>query len=154
MRKARAVAVLSVAALLAVSGAALAIDAEAAIKSRQDFYKDMGKNFKGLHDALKADNPSPDELKKFAAVIGGKAGKIPALFPAGTGPESGIKTGAKPEIWQKWDEFKKDAGAFDGAAEALNAAAQAGDVATVRKAWENVGEACKTCHETFRQKEH
>ena len=89
-----------------------------------------------------------------AAVIDGKTGKIPALFPAGTGIESGIKTGAKPEIWQKWDEFQRDAGAFDGAAHALNAAAQSGDIATVRKAAQAVGEACKTCHETFRQKEH
>ena len=147
-------AVLLAAAILSVSGAALAIDADAAIKARQDFYKDLGKNFKGLHDALKADNPAPADLKPFAAVIGSKVGKIPALFPAGTGPETGIKTGAKAEIWQKWDEFQKDAGAFDGAAQALNAAAQSGDVATVRKAWEAAGEACKTCHETFRQKEH
>ena len=147
-------AVLLAAAILSVSGAALALDAPAAIKDRQDFYKDMGKNFKGLMDALKTDNPSPADLKQFSAVIGGKAGKIPALFPAGTGPEAGVKTGAKAEIWQKWDEFQKDAGAFDGAAQALNAAAQSGDVATVKKAAQAVGEACKTCHETFRQKEH
>ena len=147
-------AVLLAAVILSVSGAALAVDAEAAHKAREEFYKDMAKNFKGLNEALKSGNPDPDDLKKFSAVIGGKAGKIPALFPAGTGPESGVKTGAKAEIWQKWDEFQKDAGAFDGAAGALNAAAQSGDVATVQKATQAVGEACKTCHETFRQKEH
>lgn len=147
-------AVLLAAAIFALSGAALAVDASAAIKERQDFYKDLGKNFKGLNEALKSDSPSTDDLKKFAAAIGGKTGKIPALFPAGTGPDAGIKAGAKAEIWQKWDEFQKDAGAFDGAAQALNAAAQSGDVATVKKAAQAVGEACKTCHETFRQKEH
>jgi cytochrome c556 len=147
-------AVLLVAAILSVSGAALAIDAQAAHEAREAFYKDMGKNFKALHEALKSDNPSTDDIKKFAAVIGGKAGKIPALFPAGTGSDSGVKTGAKPEIWQKWDEFQKDAGAFDGAAQALDAAARSGDIPTVKKAFEAVGEACKTCHETFRAKDH
>lgn len=147
-------ALLFAAAILSVSGAALAVDAQAAHEQREAFYKDLGKNFKGLNEALKSDNPSIDEIKKFAAVIDGKAGKIPALFPAGTGSDSGVKTGAKPEIWQKWDEFQKDAGAFDGAAQALNAAAQSGDVATVRKAAASVGEACKTCHESFRAKEH
>src|ERR1700761_6965264 len=94
------------AALLAVSGASYAIDVESAIKTRQEFYKEMGKAFKGLTDDLKGGSPSPEELKKYAAVIDGKAGKIPALFPAGTGSDSGMKTGAKPEIWAKWDEFQ------------------------------------------------
>src|SRR5579871_2770107 len=99
------------AALLALStGAAFAIDAEPAIKARQDFYKEMGKAFKGLNDDLKSDNPSVDDLKKNASVVEAHTGKIPALFPAGTGPDAGIKTGAKAEIWQKWDEFQKDAG--------------------------------------------
>ena len=142
------------AALFAVSGASYAIDVESAIKTRQEFYKEMGKAMKGLSEDLKSGTPSLDELKKYAAVIDGKSGKIPALFPAGTGAEAGFKTGAKPEIWAKWDEFQRDAGAFDGAAHALNAAAQSGDIATVGKAAQAVGEACKTCHETFRQKEH
>ncbi len=142
------------AALLSFSGAALAIDAEAAHKAREDFYKDLGKNFKGLHDALKGDNPAPADLKQFAAGIEAHAGKIPALFPAGTGPETGVKMGAKAEIWQKWDEFQKDAANFDSAAHALNAAAQSGDVAAVQKAFGTTGDACKTCHDSFRQKEH
>lgn len=147
-------AVILAAALLAVSGASYAIDVGDAVKTRQEFYKDLGKAFKGLNEDLKGGTPSLDELKKYAATIDGKTGKIPALFPAGTGADSGVKTGAKPEIWAKWDEFQRDAGAFDGAAHALNAAAQSGDVATVQKATQAVGEACKTCHETFRQKEH
>jgi len=142
------------AALLAVSGTAFAIDVESAVKTRQDFYKETGKAFKGLLEELKSDNPNPADLQKFAAVIDAHAGKIPALFPAGTGADSGVKTGAKPEIWTKWDEFQKDASAFDGAAHALNAAAQAGDLAAIRKSAQGLGESCKSCHETFRQKEH
>jgi len=142
------------AAVFAVSGAALALDAEQAIKSRQEFYKEMGKAFKGLTDDLKAGDPSAGDMQKYTAVINGKATRLPGLFPAGTGPEAGVKTGAKPEIWQKWDEFQKDAGTFDAAVHALDAAAQSGDVAAVRKAAQGLGEACKTCHETFRQIEH
>ncbi len=149
--------VYGLAAVLAVviaSGAAFALDAPAAIKDRQDFYKDLGKSMKGLFEELKSSSPNVDEMKKFAANIDTAAPKIPTLFPAGTGPEAGVKTGAKAEIWQKPDEFKKDAADMAAAAHALNVAAQSGDIAAIKDAAGKLGETCKGCHQTFREKEH
>ena len=141
-------------AALIGSGAALAIDPAAAIKERQEFYKDLGKNTKGLSEELKKSDASVADVQKFAAAIDAAAPKIPALFPAGTGPEAGVKTAAKAEIWQKNDDFKKDADKLATAARALDAAAKTGDLAAVKAALPQVGEACKGCHEEYRTKEH
>jgi cytochrome c556 len=149
--------VYGLAAMLAVvigSGAALALDAPAAIKERQDFYKDIGKSMKGLGEELKSSSPNIADIQKYSAALDVAAPKVPSFFPAGTGPEAGVKTGAKAEIWQKPDEFKKDAADFATAAHALNVAAQAGDVGAVKDAAGKLGEACKACHQTFREKEH
>ena len=149
--------VYGLAAVLAVaigSSAAMALDAPAAIKDRQDFYKDIGKSMKGLGEELKSSSPNAAELKKFAAAIDASAPRIPALFPAGTGPEAGVKTGAKAEIWQKPDEFKKDAADMAAAAHALNMAAQTDDAGAVKDAIGKLGETCKACHQTSREKEH
>jgi cytochrome c556 len=136
------------------SGAALAIDPAAAIKERQDFYKDLGKNAKGLGEELKKPDASIADIQKFAAAIDAAAPKIPMLFPAGTGPEAGIKTAAKAEIWQKGDVFKADADKLVAAAHALDAAAKSGDLAAVKAAVPALGGACKGCHEEFRTQEH
>ena len=141
-------------AVIIGSGAALALDAPAAIKDRQDFYKALGKSMKGLAEELKSSSPNVAELKKFAADIDTAAPKIPTLFPTGTGTEAGVKTAAKAEIWQKSDEFKKDAADMAAAAHALNVTAQSGDVAAIKDAAGKLGEACKTCHQIFREKEH
>ena len=149
--------VYAVAAAMAVmigSGAALALDAPAAIKERQDFYKDLGKSMKGVMEEFKKSDPSVADLQKYAAAIDAAAPKVPSLFPAGTGPEAGVKTGAKAEIWQKPDEFKKDAADFAAAAHAFDVSAQSGDVASIKTAGQKLGEACKACHQTFREKEH
>lgn len=149
--------VYGLAAALAVvigSGAAFALDAPAAIKERQEVYKEIGKSMKGIGEELKSSSPNVADIKKFAATIDTDAPKVPSLFPAGTGPEAGVKTGAKAEIWQKPDEFKKDAADFAAAAHALNVAAESGDVAAIKDAAGKIGEACKACHQTFREKEH
>lgn len=149
--------VYGLAAVLAVviaSGAATALDAPAAIKERQDFYKDIGKSMKGIGEELKSSSPNVADIQKYSAAIDAAAPKAPSFFPAGTGPEAGVKTGAKAEIWQKPDEFKKDAADFAAAAHTLNVAAQSGDVAAVKDAAGKLGEACKACHQTFREKDH
>ena len=150
----RVYGVAAVFAVVIASGAAIALDAPAAIKERQEVYKEIGKSMKGIGEELKSSSPNVEAIKKFAATVDTDSQKIPTLFPAGTGPESGVKTGAKAEIWQKPDEFKKDAADFATAAHALNAAAQSGDVAAVKDAAGKIGEACKACHQTFREKDH
>jgi cytochrome c556 len=137
-----------------VAGAALAADVGAQIKVRHEYMHGIGKQTKGLLDGLKSDSPNLADLKAYAAALDAEAPKLASYFPPGTGIDSGLKTGAKPEIWSNPAEFKKDADAFTAAAHKLNAAAQGGDVGAIRTAFGGVGGACKACHQTFRKDEH
>jgi cytochrome c556 len=141
-------------AAVAAAGAALALDAEGQIKARHDYFHGIGKPTKALFDELKKPDPSVAEIQKIAAVLNAEAPKLPSQFPAGTGLDKGYKTGARPEIWVKTAEFKKDADGLVTAAQNLEAAAKSGNLATIKTAAGGLGGACKTCHETFRKEEH
>ncbi len=145
---------LGAAALFAVAGAALAQPDKAAfMKDRHHHFHDINAAFKGVRDELNKPNPSAVEIAKYTAVIDSLAPQVPSWFPAGTGPESGIKTQALATIWQKPDEFKKDAIAFAAAAHTMNADAQAGKLDAVRADINPLGQSCKSCHETFRARD-
>lgn len=139
--------------VLSTAGAALALDAAAVIKARHDFFHSIGKPTKGIKEELSKPTPSIAEIQKYAAAIDAAAPNLPSHFPAGSGIDSGLKTGAKAEIWTKSAEFKKDADGLATAAHALNVAAQKGDVAAIKPAFGAMGGACKTCHDTFRKEE-
>jgi cytochrome c556 len=146
-----AVAMIAVGALAA--GAAFAqAPATPAQKARHEHFHDIGKAFKGILDELKAPAPSIAVLQTNAKSIDELASQLPGWFPAGTGPEAG-KTQALPTIWQKPDEFKKDAADFATAAHATNLAAQSGNVDAVKGSLAALGGACKTCHTVFRAKD-
>jgi cytochrome c556 len=74
---------------------------------------------------------------------------IPALFPQGTDtPESK----AKPEVWQRFDEFQGVAKNMRERAESLRDAARAKDAAQVEAMVKEFGaKACGACHTPFRQ---
>ncbi len=139
---------------LAAAGAALALDVDAAIKARHDYFHGVGKANKALSEELKKPAPVVADLAQYAAVLDAEAPKLGTYFPAGTGLDTGLKTGARPDIWSKPAEFKKDADAFAVAAHNLNAAAKGGDLAAIKTAAGALGGTCKTCHETFRKEEH
>jgi len=143
----------AVAAVAAVSLPAVA-DTASVVSARSDFFHGLGKSFKGLRDTLKAPSPDLALVRKYTGDIATAAPNLPAQFPAGSGPQPGIKTEAKAEIWSKGAEFKQDAAALNTAAQALNTTAQGNDIAAIRTAADTLGKACKTCHTTFRQEDH
>ena len=69
------------------------------------------------------------------------------LFPKGSLSE---KSRAKPEIWEKWDEFSRQPAIVKKAAQALADAAKAGDEAEVNTKLKALGDACANCHKNFR----
>ena len=142
------------AATLSIATTALAFDAAAVEKSRSDYFHSLGKAFKGLRDELQQDSPDTAALKAYAADIAKIAPNLPAQFPVGSGPAPGVKTEAQPNIWSDGAGFKKDADGLASAANALNAAAQGGNIDAVKAAAGNLGQACKTCHTTFRKEDH
>jgi cytochrome c556 len=59
---------------------------------------------------------------------------------------------AKPEIWTKSDDFKKDFDSLVSKADALAAAGKTGDQAKIKAATTDLQGACKACHDDFRAK--
>ena len=138
-------------AIALTAGAALAYDAASQVKDRQATMKQIGGAMKGLYDTLNGDK-DPAKLKSHAANINSLAGKVPGLFPAGSGPSSGEKTKAKAEIWTDPAGFKAASSAFAAQAAKLNAAAQTGDADKVQQAFMDVRGTCKGCHDKYQAK--
>ena len=139
--------------LVAGAGAAQAPGMETVIKARQAHYKEIGRSFKGVMDEFKKPDPSVAELQRYTAAIDRLAPQILSWFPKGSGPESGVKTAALATIWQKPAEFQKDANAFALQAHTFNATALSGNLGAIRAGIQPLGEACKTCHQTFRARD-
>jgi len=77
--------------------------------------------------------------------------EISRLPWAGFGP--GTEGGkAKPEIWKEQTKFKELSERLMGETDKLLVAAKAGNLDALKTAMGSVGETCKTCHDTFRNK--
>ena len=120
---------------------------------RHEAMEGLGKAMKTLHRELDSAKPDINVIRAQTATMAAEAAKIPSQFPAGTGPDVG-KTRAKPEIWKQQQLFVQRSKQFLAAAQAIDAAAKAGDVNKVMALHENVDKACKACHDPFRAPEH
>ena len=116
---------------------------------RHEAMEGLGKAMKTLHRELDSGKPDINVIRTQTSTMAATAGKIPGMFPAGTGPDVG-KTRAKPEIWKQQELFLKRSKDYLAAARAIDAAARAGDVNKVMALHENVDKACKACHDPFR----
>ncbi len=102
------------------------------IEKRQDAMKGNAANAKAIKAAV--------ESKDYAS-----------LFPKGS---TAGKTKAKPEIWEKSDDFAKAAKNLNKAAGELAAAAKSGDDAAVGTKVKALGDACASCHKQFRAEKY
>ena len=100
---------------------------------------------KAIREAIKEKNFPEIQVK--AKVIMENMDKVLDLFPKGSTSE---KSRAKPEIWEKWDEFSKNPGKVKKAAQELSDAAKANDEAAVNAKYKALGAACANCHRPFR----
>lgn len=152
------------AVLIAVSGAAILVTAAAAqrpapnaarvIADRQAKYKQMGAAMRGINDQLRASAPAIAEIRPRTALIADYAVQLLRWFPAGTGPETGIRMRALPAVWSNRDTFTQRGAALLVAARQLDAAARGGDLDQVRAAAPALARACSACHDEFRAPEH
>lgn len=81
------------------------------------------------------------------AIVERNATTLKTLFPTPTGAEK--KTEADPKIWQQKAEFTRR---LDQLAETAGKARTAKDAAELKESFMAIGQDCKSCHETFRQK--
>lgn len=72
---------------------------------------------------------------------------IPELFPPGSRT---AKSEAKPEIWQRWDDFIALAHRLGDNADALERAARDGNRKAMAQAYRDTLDSCRACHREFR----
>ncbi|MDB5693799.1 MAG: cytochrome c [Alphaproteobacteria bacterium] len=144
---------ISFAALLAAGAILLAaaVDPHVAIPARQMGMKQVGRTFKGINDQLHAAAPDAKALKEGTEQLDKLAKQVPGWFPAGSGPDSGVKTSAKASIWTEPADFHAKAVALAAATHALaEGAKHSGDPAVLTPLVRQVGGACKACHTTYK----
>jgi cytochrome c556 len=139
-------AVLGLAFTAQVAGA----DAEEMIKYRQAAMKSLGGHMGAMAQIVRGKVPFSAHMGGHAAAVAAVSREITPLFPEGS--DFG-ETDALPEIWKKRAEFEKAAAGASKAADALVAAVKGGDKAAIGTAFDDVGKACKGCHDEFRKKD-
>ena len=132
----------------AVSGA----QARKVMHDRHEGMEDIGDTMKVVTAELRKDSPDLAKVRSAAATWSRYAPQVKGWYPPGTGPDVG-KTRAKAEIWQKPQDFRAKAAAFEKAVAAFGSAARGNNLAAIRTAHAEVGTACKACHDPYRAPE-
>jgi len=141
----------AVAALVAVAAVAAPADT---IRMRQANYKQIAAAMKGIGEQLRSDSPSLPAIRAGSRTILGFAPQVLRWFPRGTGPEAGVRTRARPEIWSDHAGFRSAGARLLVAARNLDSAARGGDLAAIRAAAPELARACSNCHDNYRAPEH
>jgi len=134
------------------TGIARADDA-AVVDARQATMKAQGKDMSAIKAYLD-DKADLAAAQTAGADLVTQVGKIPDLFPKGTGmAEFPGKSYAKPAIWTDGDKFTAQAKTAADKAAALSAALKGGDKAAITAAFSDMGKnGCGSCHELYREK--
>ncbi|MGC0150854.1 c-type cytochrome [Chromobacterium vaccinii] len=114
----------------------------------QAFKKMLLQSFEPMGMAVR--ERAPYEKAKFEQQA--EAMRMLAAEPFKHFPANSItgKSRAKPEIWSQAAKFQADRDAFLKSVDNLAVVAKAGDLAAVKKAYGQVAQNCKTCHDAFR----
>lgn len=123
------------------------------IKSRQQGLKDLGASFKLIRDQVQSGSPDAAKVKAAAADVKKAADLIATWFPKGTGAEAGVKTAAKPDIWNDAAGFSTAVNNFVQQANTFNQLVNAGDATALVAGVKPLGQTCGGCHDKFRFKE-
>jgi cytochrome c556 len=122
-----------------------------AIEARKASYKEIGGAFKTISDEIKSGAPDINSLAPAAREVLSRArGQLP-WFPPGSGPDSGVKTRAKPEVWKDFAAFTEAHEHFVAAAESMVSAVDSNDTAALAERHQTLGKTCKGCHDSFRE---
>ena len=145
------VALGTAAALLVAAGAYGADDAaptrDQVIAARQAAFDLSAANVGGIKAAL-ARGDDVTTLGSAARGVAKWAHALPGLFPAGSG---GAPSHALPTVWSDRAGFEKAAANYASAADAMAAAAKAGDKTAFAAAFAQTGQACGACHKAYRE---
>lgn len=139
--------VMVAAAAAGLVGAAAPVDI---VATRVAALRELGAAFKNVSDELKSGTPQLFIIQLSARQIRDASKAQYSWFPAGSGPQPGVKTAAKPEIWAQSAKFSAAQDAFAAEADAFRHVAMSGDMAAIAAEAKTLGRTCAACHHVFR----
>lgn len=116
---------------------------DGAAEYREHVMEAIGGHMQSMADIVRGKVDHQDHFALHANAMADLAGIAGTLFPDGS--QGGD---ALPAIWQNSDDFAEKIRDFESAAGALKAAVDGGD--NVGRAFQNLGQACKSCHDNYR----
>ncbi len=93
----------------------------------------------------------PRHLSSHAQAIANLGAELHSIFPEGSNVED---SEALPIIWEEPEKFAEAVARAEKAMAAMGAAVSDSDVEAVGRAFRNLGEACKGCHDRYRKEHH
>ncbi|MGB4336266.1 MAG: cytochrome c [Chromatiaceae bacterium] len=145
------VLILGVITLSLATTAVAQVKPEDQIEIRQAGYSFMSWNMGKIKTNLEGQFDAKQVEAAANAIAGIANSGMGALYGPGTDKDIGsVKTRVKPELFENKAEVGKVAKDFIAAANNLSKVAASGDKAAVKKAFGDMGAACKACHEKFR----
>jgi len=149
MKLALALATLAVALVPALSHAQFA-KPDDAVEYRQSALFLLGNHFGRIGAVVKGDAPfNKDDVAKNAELVA-TLSKLP--WPAFEGGQTTAKSKAKPEVFTDKVKFQQAQEKMETAVAQLNTVAKGGDLASIKKAFGDAAQTCKSCHDNFRAK--
>ncbi|MDR0458601.1 MAG: cytochrome c [Burkholderiaceae bacterium] len=144
--------------LAALAAAAIAPSAWAqfakpdkAIEYRQAAFTVMAQHFGSLGAMANGKAPFDAKVAADDADVLAVVDRLP--FTAfGPGTDKGNNTKAKPDIWQKTDDFNQHADKMKTAMANLVTAARSGNLDAIKKAFGPTAQTCKGCHDSYKEK--
>ena len=123
-----------------------AIGAEADAEYRKHAMQAVGGHMQAIVKIIRGEVPHASHLPMHGNAMADLAEAAGSLFPEGS--EGGD---ALPAIWEDPEDFAEKIEAFRAAAQGFKEAAAGGDVGAAGAALQNLGGACKGCHDDYRQ---
>jgi cytochrome c556 len=136
-----ALAALPLGALSVASASA----SEGEVEYRQHVMAAVGGHMQSIAAILRQKVPHQAHIGLHADALASLSGIADTLFPEGSQGGDTL-----PAAWQKPEDFAKRLEDFETAATGFAAAVRAGD--GVGPAFQQVGQACKSCHDSYRAK--
>jgi cytochrome c556 len=149
MSLSRRTRILASLALAGIAAPLLAAPADQ-VRTRVDGFRELGAAFKAVNDGLRGPSPQNVLIQLSARQIRNAAMAQYNWFPAGSGPQVGVKTAAKPEIWSQAAHFRQLQDGFATQAASFQRAATSGNADAMRAGARSLGASCKACHDQFR----
>lgn len=142
----------SVLATVLVVGLSTPIAAEPSAEDAYQYRESIMTSLKGHAGAISMITRGlagdPSHISSHAQAIANLSTELSSIFPQGSNVED---SEALPAIWEEPEKFAEAVARAEEAMAALGAAASDSNVEAVGRAFHKVGEACKGCHESFRE---